>query len=368
MSFLLHEKSEIVPDSVLATSLKAEARRLGFELVGICPADCPSTWEHFREWLERGYAADMHYILRRRDAYAHPKGVLPGARYLVMLGLDYESVGPVTPKPGQGRVARYAWGTDYHTLIRRRLRLLEEFLLLKRPGARVRGVVDTAPLLERDFAHSAGLGWFGKNTMLINDTLGSRFFIGALLTDVDLEPDAPAGEHKCGDCTACLDACPTGALIAPHRLDARKCLNYWTIEAKGALPADIRVKLGDRFYGCEVCQDVCPFNSGVPPSSEPGFQFQEGLNPVDLVELFSLDAAAFSARFRQTPLWRVKRAGLLRNAAAVLANSPTPEGKAALVVGLNDSEPEVRAACDSALEHILRLERGLAEKTSGPQS
>jgi len=350
VTFLAGEKSEIVPYSNLSSLLKAEARRVGFALAGVCRAEPPATWEYLRQWLDEGCAAEMHYLRDRRDALAHPRSVLPGVRSLVMVGLNYTSAEPNPARPGQGRVARYAWGTDYHTLVRRRLRRLEEVLLRERPAAAVRGVVDTAPLLERDFAHAAGLGWFGKNTMLINETLGSRFFIGAILTDVELEPDPPAADSRCGNCTACLEACPTGALSAPFRLDARKCLNYWTIEAKGPLPSEIRARLGDRLFGCDVCGDVCPFNRNVRGSDDPGVQPREGLNPVDVIELFSLDEPTFRTRFRETPLWRAKRAGLLRNAAAVLANRPTPEGLAALRRGLNDADPEVRAACATAIK------------------
>ena len=343
------EKSEIMANRELTTTLKAHAHRLGFDLAGIRRADFPATWDRFLQWLEEGRAANMHYIVRRREAYKHPNHILPGVKSLVMLGLNYRTVEPAGTKPGFGAVSPYAWGTDYHAVAREKLKALGAFLRTIRPEAKVRGVVDTAPLLERDSAHAAGLGWFGKNTTLINDTYGSRFFIAALLTDVELEPDSPAGETQCGDCDLCLKACPTGALVAPYTLDARKCLNYWTIEAKEPIPREIREKLDDRFFGCDVCQDVCPYNANVPKSNEPAFQPRDGLNPVDLVSLFDLDEEAFRARFRETPLWRAKRSGLLRNAAAVLTNRPTPEGQAALNRGLEDDDAEVRAACAEAL-------------------
>lgn len=330
--------------STLTAALKSEAHRLGFEMAGACPAVTPPRIGRFREWLEAGYAGQMRYLPDRAEAYAHPRHVLDGVRSLLMLAVNYYSGPPAEAGAGQGRVSRYARGIDYHELVHERLRALAEFHRRLTPDARVRGVVDTAPLLEREFAQLAGLGWIGKNTMLINCQLGSWFFLAALLTSEPLEYDAPAETGHCGTCRACLDACPTGALIAPYQLDARRCISYLTIELGGPIPQEFREPIGDWVLGCDVCQEVCPWNRRAPASLEKAF-LPSAMQPLELAGLFFLDDAAFRQRFRGTPLWRPKRRGLLRNAAIVLGNRPHPDALPALVQGLNDSEPLVRAAC-----------------------
>jgi epoxyqueuosine reductase len=270
-----------------------------------------------------------------------------------MLAMVYRTSEPVSPDAGAARVSRYAWGADYHELIRDRLDSLGDFLRARCPAAKVRGVVDTAPLLESEFARMAGLGWIGKNTLLLNKQIGSWFFLAALLTDLELQYDSPHSADHCGTCRACLDACPTGAFVAPFVLDARRCLSYLTIELRGPIPAELRPGIGDWLFGCDVCQEVCPWNQHETrtreSSGEPAFQPIEGMNPVRLAELFELDDESFRRRFRHTPLWRAKRRGLLRNAAIVLGNRPHAPAIAALVRGLNDGEPLVRGACAWAL-------------------
>jgi epoxyqueuosine reductase len=362
----------------LSRALKREALAIGFDLAGICRAGVPPHIEWFRQWLADGCAGQMHYMTRRADAYGHPDGVLPGVESLLMLGTVYRTEEPAASGPGQGRVARYAWGDDYHLAIRHRLARLAAFLTDRAPGAVVRGVVDTAPLLEREFAQLAGLGWIGKNTLLIHPDKGSWVFLAALLTDVVLEPDTPLAQDRCGACRACLDACPTGALAAPYRLDARKCLSYWTIEAKQSVPEPLRAALGDRVFGCDACQDACPWNRRAASTkdasakaaltqkastneaspNESSLRPRPGMNPLELEELFRLDAAAFRRRFRNSPLARSKRRGLLRNAALVLGNGVRPGALAALAalatlaIWLADAEPLVRGACAWALGRI----------------
>src|SRR4051794_6036861 len=223
------------------------------------------------------------------------------------------------------------------------------FLHDRVPEARVRGVVDTAPLLEREFAQLAGLGWIGKNTLLLSRDEGSLFFLAALLTDVELAYDAPHETDHCGTCRACLDACPTGAFPRPYVMDASRCVSYLTIELREAVPTELRSGMGDWVFGCDVCQDVCPWNSRSPLSGQAELEPRADSNPMDLIKLFELDDAAFRKRFRQTPLWRPRRRGLLRNAAIVLGNRPTPWAISAIVRGLNDDEPLVRGACAWAL-------------------
>lgn len=336
----------------LTTALKDEAHRLGFELVGACPAVTPPGLDRFRQWLAAGYAGQMHYLTARAEAYEHPRHVLDNARSLLMLATNYRTEEPSPVGAGQGRISRYAWGLDYHDRIHQRLQTLAAFHRRLAPEATVRGVVDTAPLLEREFAQLAGLGWIGKNTLLLNGSQGSWFFLAALVSSAEIEYDAPNLESHCGTCRACLDACPTGALVEPYRLDARRCISYLTIELREAIPGDLREPLGDWLFGCDVCQEVCPWNHRAPTSLEATFRPQAGSDPVALTELFSLDEAAFRQRFRHTPLWRAKRRGLLRNAALVLGNRPTAAALPALVEGLNDPEPLVRGACAWALKRF----------------
>jgi epoxyqueuosine reductase len=334
----------------LTTELKQQATQLGFSLAGVCPAVAPPGAGRLDEWLAAGYAGQMSYLADRREAYFDPGHVLDGARSVLMLAMNYRTAEPVTPAAGQGRVSRYAWGSaDYHDLIRRRLAELAGWLHDREPAARVRGVVDTAPLMEREFAQLAGLGWIGKNTLVLNRQLGSWFFLAALLTDVELAWDAPHEADHCGSCRACLDACPTGAFPQPYVLDASRCISYLSIELREAVPVELRAGVSDWLFGCDVCQEVCPWNSHAPASRESAFQPLVESNPLDLAALFDLDEAAFRARFRHTPLWRPKRRGLLRNAAIVLGNRPTPAALPALTKGLNDAEPLVRGAAAWAL-------------------
>ncbi len=338
-----------VIQSSLTAELKTEAARLGFSQAGVCPAVSPAGIARFDEWLAAGYAGEMHYLPHRRAAYEHPRHVLDGVRSMLVLAFDYRTVEPQPSQAGQGRVARYAWGADYHDLIRSRLQTLCDFCLAKAPAARVRGVVDTAPLMERDFAELAGLGWIGKNTLLLNKQAGSYFFLAVLLTDLQLETDAPHAADHCGTCRACLDACPTQAFVEPYVLDARRCISYLTIESREPIPREMRSQVGDWLFGCDVCQDVCPWNRHAPVIDEPALFPLAQQTSLDLVQLFELDEAAFRQRFRHTPLWRPKRRGILRNAAIALGNCPTPRALDALIRGLNDEEPLVRGDCAWAL-------------------
>jgi epoxyqueuosine reductase len=334
----------------LTARLKSAAGELGFSLAGACPAASPPGVDQFREWLRRGYAGEMHYLEARQAAYADANLVLPGVRSVLMLAIDYRASTPRDAAPGQGRVACYAWGeSDYHDVVRARLHRLADLVRELVPGARARGVVDTAPLLERQFAQRAGLGWLGKNTLLLNKAHGSWFFLAALLTDVELDYDAEHAADHCGTCRACLDACPTQAFVEPYVLDARRCLSYTTIEQRSLPAAELREAHDPWIFGCDICQEVCPWNHRAPISNEPSFAPLADNDPVDLAELLSLDEAAFRQRFQHTPLARPGRTGVLRSAAFALGNRPCPEGLAALVESLHDADPQIRAASAWAL-------------------
>ena len=339
--------------SSLTQSLKQRAHELGFQLAGIAPAVTPVGIHRFRDWLDAGYAGEMKYLPNRAEAYEHPSHVLDGARSIMMLAMNYFTGGHPESKPNHGRVSRYAWGSnDYHDVIHGRLKQLREYHVGLTPNAEIRGVVDTAPLLERDFAQLAGLGWIGKNTMLINREKGSWFFLAALLSGEELEYDEPHDTDYCGTCRACLDACPTKAFPEPYVLDATKCISYLTIELRDNIPESLREGIGDWLFGCDVCQEVCPWNNHVSTSAEPNFVGRPNLQLVDLCQLFEFDDDSFRYRFRRTPLWRSKRRGILRNAAIVLGNSHSPDAISALDRGLNDHEPIVRIASAWALGRI----------------
>ena len=341
----------------LTESLRSEALRLGFCHVGVCDAVAAPGFERLRQWLEAGYAGQMHYLADRLEAYRHPNHVLGGARSLLVLATDYLNVDPERDAENHGRISRYAWGLDYHDVLWDRLNALADFHRRLAPEALVRGVVDTAPIMEREFAVLAGLGWIGKNTLLLTRDRGSWLFLSILLTTEELVPDAPFASDHCGTCRACIDACPTGALVDPYVLDARRCISYLTIELREPVPVELREPTDKWLFGCDVCQEVCPWNrrragQEANPECSPEFRPMEGQPSLDLLELFHWDDAAFRARFRKTPLWRAKRRGMLRNAAIVLGNQASPDAAEALLKGLADVEPLVREASAWALGRI----------------
>jgi epoxyqueuosine reductase len=336
----------------LEERLKQQAHALGFELVGIAPATEADGFDRLRDWLARGFAGTMDYLDRHGEARRHPASILPEVRSIIMVGMNYRPADTEEKRTGQGRISCYARGRDYHEVLRERLRRLLDWLRQERPDCRGRGVVDTAPLLERDFARRAGLGWFGKNTMLINKRLGSYFFLGALLTNLELACDAPHTASHCGSCTACLEACPTQAFVAPGVLDARRCISYLTIEHRGNVPEDLRRNLGDWLFGCDVCQEVCPWNRKAPPGTEPALQGRPELMQLDLIEVLSMSEETFRQRFRGTALLRTKRTGLLRNAALVLGNRGDAAALPALRRAVEDPEPVVREAARWAIDRI----------------
>jgi epoxyqueuosine reductase len=337
--------------ALIAAQLRAEALRLGFSRVGITSLVEPPHHEAFRGWLARGLAGplrewmDRHEPLRRSAV-----AILEGAASVVMLATDHATLPDSRGCPsGQGRVARYAWGDDYHDLLRARVNDLSVWLESRVSGCRTRGVVDSAPIAERDFAWAAGLGWFGKNTMLIDPKAGSYFLLTAFLTDVVLPADAPLQTDHCGTCTACLDACPTGALPEPGVLDAARCISAITVESQAPVALDLRPGMGNWVFGCDICQEVCPWNRHAPGSSELTFQPRGGEATLSLTGLLSLDEPAFRKRFKGSAIKRAKRTGLLRSAAIALGNQPDPASFPALAAAAGDTDPVIREAADWAL-------------------
>jgi len=322
-----------------------EAGRLGFDLVGITSAAPLEAAQFNARWIAQGYAGDMSWLERNLEKRADPQQLVPGARSVICLGMYYDP--PSTGKNGclTGRISRYARGDDYHGLIKSRL---AEFwqTFQDHAGQDVRGryYVDTAPVLERELAARAGLGWWGKNTVLINRRAGSYFFLAEVITTAELALDEPATDH-CGSCTRCLDACPTNAFPEPYVLDARRCISYLTIELKGAIPEDLRHGMGNWLLGCDICQDVCPWNRRSEATREPAFHARAGLDPVDLLELIGMDRDAFNERFRRNPAKRPKRRGMLRNAAVALGNSGQREEAVPVLVKVlqEEEEPLIRA-------------------------
>jgi epoxyqueuosine reductase len=336
--------------------LKAKAHAMGFELAGIARAGEADGFARFREWLDRGYAGEMEYLHRHADPRRHPESILEDVRSVLMLGVTYWS--GLTPSPPEAggarnpaaRIAKYALGPDYHRFLWDKLNELGAWLDAEVPGTRSRGIADSAPLLERDFARRAGLGWIGKNTMLLNKQHGSFFLLCALLTTLQLQPDPPhEGEH-CGTCTACLEACPTQAFPQPGLLDARRCVSYLTIELKTSIPEELRPGVGDWLFGCDVCQDVCPWNHR--PNVSPGLFVRPDLVAIDPVELLRMAPNELRQRFKGTSLRRANWRGLLRNAAIVLGNRRDARALPALREALKWGDDVVREACEWALRQI----------------
>ncbi len=340
----------------LEQRLLARAYQFGFSLAGIAAATEADGFEQLRAWLDRGYAGDMGYLHTHAEARRHPRSILPRVRSVVMVGMNYapsrgEEVSQDTDRI-QARIARYAQGADYHAVLRAKLRQLGEWLREQRPGCWGRGVVDTAPLLERDFARRAGLGWFGKNTMLLNMRQGSWFVLGGLLVDIALTPTEPFTARHCGTCTACLDACPTGAFVAPYVLDSRRCISYLTIELHHGVPEEMRPAVGDWLFGCDVCQEVCPWNRKAP-SGAAELTPRADLRAVDPAELLGLSEEGFRQRFAGTALHpRPGRAVVLRNAALVLGNVGNASAFPALRRALDDPDAQVREAAAWAIGRV----------------
>lgn len=334
--------------------LRQFAGELGFVGLGIAPAVEASGFSNLVKWIDAGYAAQMDYFANRLPAYQHPGGVMPGTKSVIVLAYPYPADAVADTKPNHGRVARYAWpGIDYHDPIHNKLKQLRRLIAQESPQTQTRGCVDTAPLLERELAELAGLGWRGKNTLLLNRDLGSYFFLACLLVDCQLPYDRPQEKSYCGTCTACLDACPTDAFPEPGVLDAGRCISYLTIEHREEIPVELRAGIGDWLFGCDICQQVCPWNrkpsrnANTPDADKP-------LSELALESLFEIDEDTFRERFRKTPFWRTRLRGMQRNAAIVLGNRGDPNALPALQRGAQSDDPMVATTCRWAINQISR--------------
>jgi len=331
----------------MSTGLKAQlvtfAGDLGFDSCRVAACAPPNHAKEFGEWLDDGAAGEMNYIARGAEKRRDPQKILPGARSIIVLALNYFQGGTgaadtvaTTEGKARGRIARYAWGDDYHQVVAAKLDKIDNFL--RQFSGEQKCYVDTGPILERDHAAQSGIGWHGKSTMLVDPKLGTWFFLAEILTTLELPPDEPA-KDRCGKCTRCIDACPTGAITAPHRLDARRCISYLTIELKGPIPLAFRPLIGDRIFGCDDCLEACPWNRFAQASRESAFSARRSTIAFALRDYLKLNDAEFRNLFRNSPIKRIKRRGFLRNVCVALGN-----------VGTRDDLPALdRAAADPEL-------------------
>lgn len=402
----------------MKAELIARARELGFEECRIARCDAPAHAAEFQAWLQKGHAGEMAWLERNQARRVDPQQVLPGAKSVIVLAMNYwqgdEADGPTrggkpmegsalslpggesspradsspplnaTPQAltkqcrpdegsaapqrqtiSRGKIARYAWGDDYHDLIEAKLRELDAFLTAA--GGRQRCYVDTGPVLERDHAANAGMGWHGKSTMLISPKLGAWFFLAEILSTLELEPDAPMPD-RCGRCTRCIDACPTGAILAPHSLDARRCISYLTIELKGAIPEEMRPLIADRIYGCDDCAAACPWNRFAQVSHEAAFAARPHVHQFALRDYLALDDDQFRALFRKSPIKRIKRRGFLRNVCVALGNVGAEADLPALERAALDAEPLIAEHARWAIARIAERMRRTPDRGGGALS
>jgi len=334
---------------ITSAAIKTRAAELGFDLCGIAPAGNFPELEFLDEWLARGYAGDMTYLSRSADRRADVRAVVPGARSVIVTGTLYNAGSDQGLTPERAVIARYAWGDDYHDILKARLDALLAWMRAESADPfDARAYVDTGPVQERVYAQYAGLGWIGKNTCLINAEVGSWLFLAEIICTLPLEPDTQ-GLEQCGTCRRCLDACPTGALVEPGVLDSTRCISYLTIELRTGIPEEYRAALGNHVYGCDICQEVCPYNQPSSSSPEAAWQPRSGLNLPRLVELWRRSDSDLRALIRRSAMTRAKLTGLRRNLAVAIGNSGNADACAALQER-RDDQPS--AADPMVVEHV----------------
>jgi len=346
-----------MPSTTLTSKVKSEAHRLGFNLVGVATPDSIFSIEVYENWLAADHHGEMGYLSTEsaRHRRADPRLILPDCESILVTGIHYYPQSTTSIEGLTGRTAAYAWNEDYHEALKPRLEALVTFLE-KETNEPVsnRWYTDTGPVLERAMGHQAGLGWIGKNSMLINPRAGSYFLLAEILLGIPLEPDMPFTADHCGSCTRCIEACPTWCILPNRTLDARRCISYLTIELKGSIPAELRPQTGDWIFGCDICQQVCPWNQRfAPPKGDPAFAPRHDILSVNLIEELALTPEAFNRKFKGSPVKRAKRRGYLRNAAVALGNSGDPAAVPALAKSLlEDPERLVRQHAAWALGQI----------------
>jgi epoxyqueuosine reductase len=348
----------------LKTRLVSFAKEIGFDSCRVAACNAPAHANDFREWLRDGAHGEMNYMQRGEEKRCEPRNVLPGTQSIVVLALNYfqgdtrhppsKSFGVASRGVATGKIARYAWGDDYHDVIGAKLNKIDE--LLSRFGGQQKCYVDTGPLLERDHAAQAGIGWHGKSTMLVDERLGTWFFLAEILTTLELPPDEPVPD-RCGTCDHCITACPTGAITAPHRLDARRCISYLTIELKTAIPVELRPLLGDRIFGCDDCLEACPWNRFAQESRESAFCARRSTTGMSLREYLDLTDTEFRALFKNSPIKRIKRRGFLRNVCVALGNVGHPSDLPALERAAADPEPLIAEHAAWAIQQIRHRQK-----------
>jgi len=312
----------------LENHIKEKGKAIGFEKVAIAKAQAYPEHEALKDWLAGGLHGTMDYMARGEAKRLDPKKVMPQAKSVITCALNYNSDYPYSTEcreTGRGWIARYAWGEDYHLVMDKMLKGLGEEMLHMVPGTLCKSYVDTGPVMERVFAKNSGVGWIGKNTCLIDPKLGSWLFLGLILTDLELKPDSIVPDH-CGGCTACIDACPTEAITEPYRLDARKCISYLTIEHRGGIDPELKSKMGNHIFGCDICQDVCPWNKKSPRTTRKEFQPRKGFFNPDLKEFSRKVEEEYPKGFKNSPLKRAKQSGLLKNLLSLPASRDRPDG------------------------------------------
>jgi epoxyqueuosine reductase len=351
----------------LAARIKQWGAELGFQAVGIAEPDLADAENRLGEWLRKGWHGEMDYMARHGALRMRPRELVPGTLRVISCRMDYLAQGEEAGEdPLLAAIARYARGRDYHKVLRARLQKLCERIEAVAGAFVYRAFADSAPVAEVALAAQAGIGWRGKHTLLLSREAGSWFFLGEVYISLPLPPDAPASEH-CGTCTRCIDVCPTQAIRAPYELDARRCISYLTIELKGSIPEPLRPLIGNRVYGCDDCQAVCPWNSFARPSPEPDFAVRNGLDRASLVDLFSWSAEQFDARMAGSPIRRIGHERWLRNLAVGLGNAPpAPEVERALRARADHPSPLVREHVAWALaRHGKARQNAQGTATSG---
>lgn len=354
----------------LISKIRREAHRLGFFRVGIAPAGTAPNYDFYRRWLADGYHGGMTYLARQARKRQDPRLVFSDARSLLVLGMNYFSGHRRTDSPLKGRVSRYAWGEDYHRVLRMRLEALLQFIRDEKPATDGLCYVDTGPVMEKAWGASTTLGWIGKHTNLISKDRGSWFFLGVILLNIPLRPD-PGGGNFCGTCRSCIDACPTGALVAPYVLDARRCISYLTIEYRGIVPRHLRPLIGNRIFGCDDCQEACPWNRFARRTFGGNFLPSEERGMHDLIPLAGITPEAFKRRFGKSPVYRATRDGFVRNVLTALGNSGKREAIPVIEQALRDPSPLVRASALWALgeispEKVRKVLPGVKRKENDP--